>query len=375
MHGSSRRLFALVCALLPGLGLADDAPPPADVSAALGELVDVAKVPAIAAAAIHRGKIVAVGASGIREVGGSDPVTTGDLFHIGSCTKSMTATLAALLVEDGQLRWDSTPAEVFEDIEIHADHRQTTLLQLLSNTGGCSREVPREIWAKARLAEGTEPEQRLEFSRAILAEAPTYPPGEGSEYSNAGFTIAGAMMETATGQPFDKLLTERVFAPLGMHSAGFGAPATEERPAQPHGHRLVQGQLVAVAPGRGADNPPSISPAGRIHCSISDFAKYAAAHLGNTPDLLDAETLAKLHRPANPPRDYALGWVVTERAWAGGTVLTHNGTNTMFYAVMWLAPAKNFAVVAACNVGGKDGAKACDDAASLLIRRFLEGRD
>lgn len=54
-----------------------------------------------------------------------------------------------------------------------------------------------------------------------------------------------------------------------------------------------------------------------------------------------------------------------QRDWAGGTTLTHNGSNTMFFAVMWLSPAKDFAVVVMCNSG--EGAKVCDQAASLLI--------
>jgi len=363
---------ALGCLLLAGVAPAQ---PPADVSAALGELIASGNVPALAAAAVRRGTIVAVGASGVRTSGGTDPVTVDDRFHIGSCTKSMTATLAALLVKDGKLGWESTVAEVFADMEIHPDHRGTTLRQLLSNTGGCPAGVPPELWSRAWRNDGTESEQRIGFARAILGAPPDSPPGDRYTYSNTGFTIAGAMLERAGGGSFGEMLAERVFKPLGMRGAGFGAPASADHPGQPTGHRSVEGSAVPVARGPGSDNPPLITPAGRVHCSISDLARYAAAHLGNAPEVLDAAMLGQLHRPVSPAGDYALGWVVTERAWAGGTALHHSGTNTMFYAVMWLSPAKNFAVVAACNIGGSDGAKACDDAAALLIRRFAEESD
>jgi CubicO group peptidase (beta-lactamase class C family) len=218
-----------------------------------------------------------------------------------------------------------------------------------------------------------EPEasQRRRLVAGILRSAPRHPPGERYEYSNAGFAIAGAMLEHAAGTSFPTLLRERLFMPLGMTGAGFGAPATAAQPDQPLGHRLVLGRPVPVQPGPGDDNPAAITPAGRVHATILDFARYATLHLGRTPAVpLDPGQLAQLHAPVPPAADYALGWQVLERPWAGdGPALTHSGTNTMFYTVMWLAPARGIAAVAACNLGGNEGAKACDQAVAMLIRR------
>ena len=50
----------------------------------------------------------------------------------------------------------------------------------------------------------------------------------------------------------------------------------------------------------------------------------------------------------------------------------HNGSNTMWYVVMWLAPEKNFCVVAATNLGGPDAVKGCDEAATVMIQNWLE---
>jgi hypothetical protein len=63
-----------------------------------------------------------------------------------------------------------------------------------------------------------------------------------------------------------------------------------------------------------------------------------------------------------------LGWIVTERKWGGGKVLTHNGSNTMNYSVAWVAPKRKFAVLVCTNQGGEEAAKACDEAAGTLIR-------
>ncbi len=86
---------------------------------------------------------------------------------------------------------------------------------------------------------------------------------------------------------------------------------------------------------------------------------------------MEPETFRKLHTPFASDSEYALGWVATERSWGGGTVLTHAGSNTMFYAVIWIAPEKNFAVVVCTNAGGDTAEKATDTTASALIRQYL----
>ncbi|OYV06012.1 MAG: penicillin-binding protein, partial [Verrucomicrobiales bacterium VVV1] len=107
--------------------------------------------------------------------------------------------------------------------------------------------------------------------------------------------------------------------------------------------------------------------------SILDFARYASFHLGTAENApLDAAALKFLHTPVPPSGEYGVGWQRVERSWAGGTALTHNGTNTMNYAVMWLAPDKKFAAVAACNIDSGIGAPACDAAVSFLIGKFLK---
>jgi hypothetical protein len=58
--------------------------------------------------------------------------------------------------------------------------------------------------------------------------------------------------------------------------------------------------------------------------------------------------------------------MVVERPWAGGTALTHSGSNTMWFCTVWMAPKKGFAVLAVCNAGGDTAAAACDEVCSVL---------
>lgn len=355
-------------------GRAEDAPA---TGAPLAELLEQIRVkhhaPALAAAAVRGVAIAESAAVGFRREGGAEKVTLEDKWHIGSCTKSMTATLAAMFVERGELRWESTVGEIFRDWSDTMDPAwaPVTLEQLLTHRAGAPGDAPENLWRIARQQVGTPAEQRSEFVKGLLLRRPIAPPGTSFTYSNQGYAIAGAMLERVSAKPWETLMKTMIFPACVMPSAGFGAPASAGKADQPWGHVREAGALKPVPPGRNADNPPAIGPAGTVHCTIEEFARYAAWHgrgerTGTAS--LKREGFVKLHTPPEGA-DYAMGWGVTSRPWAGGKVLTHNGSNTMFFAVMWVAPAKDMAFVAATNCPGDEAAKACDEAAALLIQR------
>ena len=332
------------------------------------------KLPALAVAVVVDGKVVTTNAVGVRRHGVATQVTPGDKFHIGSVTKSMTATVAAMLVEKKKISWTTTIGESFPEWakDIHSDYRGVTLEQLLANRGGVPGKPPPALWAKAWQATGTPAEQRLTFIKGILEREPEAKPGTKYIYSNQGYTIAGVMLEKATGKTWEELMRTMLFEPLGMTSTGFGPPASVGQVDQPWGHTKGTTGIKPVPPGPGADNPLAISPANAVHCSLTDLAKYAAFHMAGErgqSKFLKAETFKKLHQPVGD--DYALGWVVLERKWAGGRALMHSGSNTMFYVVVWMAPEKNCAVIVAANIGVNEAAAGCDEAVGQLIKEYF----
>ncbi len=115
-------------------------PLPAQISldATLTPFLSRYDLPALAAAVVKNGEIQAAGAVGTRRAGTNIPVTINDRFHLGSDTKAMTALLAAGLVEQGKLHWDSNVAAIFPELSKKMDPglRKVTLEQLLSHTGG-----------------------------------------------------------------------------------------------------------------------------------------------------------------------------------------------------------------------------------------------
>ncbi len=326
-------------------------------------------LPALAAVVVKDGQICDRAAVGVRKWGDPTPVTTNDIFHIGSCTKSMTATLAGMLIDDGKLRWDTTIAEVFPELKsvMNKQYEAVTVEELLTHRGGFPTAPPQMAWKQAWAQQGTPVEQRYEFIKAVLAQPPEAAPGTKTIYSNQGYTIIGAMLERIAGIPWERLITERLFKPLQMDTAGFGPPGTIGGIDEPWGHVRKPGMIVPVQ----GDNPPVAAPAGRVHCSLDDMARYTIFQMqGPRQKLLKPETLERLHTPP-AGGDYACGWHVYQRGWAGGNALTHNGSNTMWYFVMWLAPEKNFSVIVATNIYGPDAQKACDDAASAMTRKWL----
>ncbi len=322
-------------------------------------------VPAMAAALVTSEGIQFVGAVGVRKRGTDVPVALDDLWHLGSDGKAMTSTLIARLVERGQLQWDTTLAEIFPELasQMTPEFQKVTLLQLLSHHAG----LPPNLELTDYLGDDTTT-LRLRAVREETAKKPRHAPGSNYEYSNLGYIIAGAVVEKITGQSWEKAISQEVFEPLQMTSAGFGGTGTPGQMDQPWPH-TADGK-PASGNGPAMDNPPVMGPAGRIHCSIQDWAKFVQDQLRGDrgkPALLKPATYQKLHTPPFGG-DYALGWMAVERSWGGGKVLNHGGDNTMNCANVWIAPKRDFAILVCVNQSGGTAFQATDEAVGALIK-------
>jgi CubicO group peptidase (beta-lactamase class C family) len=361
-----KSVLAASLSLLFLAGVSVQAAPPKNVSALLAPVIQKHNLPGMTAAVVQSGQTVALGAAGVRTRGKPDQVAVADRFHIGSDTKAMTAMLCGILVDEGKLRWDQTLGETFPELKksMHPDYQAVTLEQLLTHRGGAPGELEKDgLWGKLWEHKGTPTSARRALLQGVTSKPPEATPGEKYIYSNAGYAMAGHMAEKVTRKSWEDLMRQKIFRPLGMTTAGFGAPGKSAKNDQPRGHKS---DGSPVEPGPGADNPVAIGPAGIVHCSIGDWAKFAAANLPSAKTkLVKPETLEKLHAPAAGEPKYAMGWIIAEgQPWAGGPALTHAGSNTMWFAVAWLAPAKDFAVLVACN---QADATACNDAVLALL--------
>lgn len=353
-----------------------------DAEAVLERLRDRGNLPALGAAIFTGEKIEWMGVVGVRAVGHEEKATVDDLWHLGSCTKSMTGTLIAEMCEKGELAPTMTMAQGFPGLaeSMDARYRTVTLAQILTMTAGVPAELSKDnLWGRLWKQNGTVVEQREELTKAVLSWAPKQEPGTKFEYANASFAIAGHLAEVNAAKPWEDLMRERLFAPLGITSAGFGAPgaATSAGKAdQPWGHRVREKgsrELVAFDPSSpGSDNPPAISPAGRVHMTMTDWAKYLMLHVrrgAGEPSIMKRASFDLMQTPPEG-RDYAWGWGTASRPW-GGRALTHSGSNTMWFCVTWVSPEKGFGVLVVTNVSMPDTPKVCDEVSWTLIQKHL----
>ncbi len=345
-------------------------------------------VPAIAAAVFQKGSIVASGAVGTRRAGTLIPVTIDDRFHIGSDSKAFTALLAGQFVQEGKLRWDSTPADVYPELkaEMNAEFAKVTLEQLLSHSSGLSDKTIMDLIYRSYQQDGNMNEVRYWMVKQTAPAPLDHPRGSKFDYSNLGYVIAGAMLERVGHASWEELVDKRIFQPLDLKTAGFGPQASLGKVDAPLGHILVNGKPEAMLAGPNGDNAPILGPAGTIHMSVLDFAKWVAWNAGEgkrSPDLVSAEVLKKIHTPfvstgsredAAPgtPKTggYALGWGSVQESWAPEPVITHTGSNNMNLASAMFWPGTDFGFVMMTNLAGKPSDEALKKLAAELYKEF-----
>ena len=151
--------------LLAIFSAAASAQEPKDISAELEVLRAKYQVPACASAVIERGRITALGATGFRRVDQNVRVTTADIWHIGSCTKSMTAALVGMLVDDGKLRWETTVPEALPDIACAPGWGKVTVWDVVTQRSGIV-PMTRDQWRTLNVGPGTQRESSAPLSPA-----------------------------------------------------------------------------------------------------------------------------------------------------------------------------------------------------------------
>ena len=309
--------------------------------------------PALAAGVIGPEGLRWSGVRGVRRRGSPDPATLADRWHLGSNTKAMTAALYGRLVDGGLTRWGRPVTDIFPEIRADPAWDGVTLDELMSHHGGLRDDelLSRAVLGAARADARPLVEQRLERVTAALAAPPAGTIGDFA-YANINYVLAGAAIERIAGVPWEAAIRAELFAPLGITTAGFGAPLGE----QPWGHQALAGFPMPLDPLLQPDNPPLLGPAGTVHMSLADYAAFLRLFLTGGGGLLSPAAMAALTTPGvGAGRAYALGWAVERPGWAAGPALLHEGSNTLWHAIAALDPAGGVGYVALANESGRGG--------------------
>lgn len=246
-------------------------------------------------------------------------MTAEDRVPIGSITKTFTATLAMLLVSDGDLELDAPVVEYLPELRRLSADRATnpanrlTPRHLLSHTGGLAAEC-------TGLSAG-----RQGWSRWFSS---VQPPGTGFSYSNLGYALVGRLVEAVTGVTWWEAMRDILLKPLGITPAFVATPDCEPAGAYVPGHavnrathriRVVEQALEPVE-----------APAGALALSANDLVTLARTHLrpehGGTDDgLVAPDELAEMRRPAAHAEPFGLA-----NGWGLGLALFRAGSTTWF---------------------------------------------
>lgn len=337
---------------------------PESMDAILQDVFEAHRPVGLAAATITTDGLSWSGAQGLRRLGLPFAVTTADVWHLGSNTKAMTCAVLARLVDSGRARWSMPLPEAFPAERIHEGWQGVTLDDFMHHRSGLSdRSVMDLSWFMAARSDARSlREQRSEIVSRALAAPPAGVPGQFA-YGNANYVVVGSAIERLTGASWEDAMRAELFAPLGIESAGFGAPAAgADGSGNAWGHRLEGERRLPLSPDHpGADNPAALGPAGTVHMTLTDYGRFLSAIM--KPGWLSAQALARLITPfPGAPPAYACGWAVSTRSWGGvdgpGPVLAHDGSNTLWYCTAAIAPEREIALVAVTNEAAA-GARAC----------------
>ena len=341
----------------------------------------VHSLPALAIVAVRHDTTLAHAAVGRRHLDREDRVALADYWQIGSLTKALTASVIGLLIDRGKLEWTTTLADVFPDLRdtMHPQFRSVTVEQLLSHSAGVPPYTQGSALNNVPQFSGTPRERRRAFVALLLKDAPRFAPGTQHQYSNAGFTIAGAIAEQVANKSWEALIEEDLMRPLGVRVV-FGWPAFAES-AQPWGHTMGRQLLHPHDPRDTYQIGDLLAPAGAVSVSMDGYGAFMRAHLAGLrgdDDVLTSTTVRKLHTamPPPPPSDTlsetALGWGVRVTKW--GRVHAHAGSAGTFYCVVQLLSDQDLGLAVCTNAGGDRAIAGTRAALEALRSRYATER-
>ena len=304
---------------------------------------------------------------GVTSVDNPLPVDPDTLFVLGSVTKTYTATALLRLVTDERVELEAPVRRYVPELQLTDEHAaaQVTVLQLLNHTAGLDWGIT---------VDTGEGDDALASYVARMADMKLIgPPGERPSYSQAGYNLAGRIIEKVTGLTYERAVASLVLGPLGLQHSFFARDDVMTRRFAV-GHNRDQNGILSIA--RLWRRWRGENPGGGLVSSVADQLRWARFHLGDGraergARVLSAEVLQRMQQPtvalwgSNLGDAIGIGWFV--RDIGGVRAVGHLGSANGQFAELLLVPERGFVVVSLCNAF-PDG-PACNQA---VVRWALE---
>lgn len=339
------------------------------LSALLSEARERFKVPAIVVTVMNSEAIYLEEIQGVRVFDKPARATLDDYFHIGSCSKSVLAVMAAKLVEQKKITWQTRFFDVFPELSVNAnsEYSDISLEDLLLSEAGIKAFTHAEVEPFPDFDSSVN-DKRLAFIKYLVGQPPSSKKKNGRFqhlYSNPSYMMASAMLERGSGLKYEALVKKTLIDDLAI-SVHIGWPNSIGA-EQPWGHSINKGKIEAFPPGHKYQIPYLITPAGDLSMTPKDYAKYTQLHLQGlrgADNYISSDSYQYIHFGHE---GFSLGVV---NATLGGLKYSgFDGSAGTFYCRSIIVPESNFAFTIMTNAGSQKGAS---DAVEWLSRKIVE---
>jgi len=362
-------VFALLIALArpaagEGAAEAEDALAPARSAARARavSLLRTAEIPGLAVAVGRDGRVVWSEGLGFADLEARAPVTTETRFRAASVSKVLTVAALARLVDAGVLDLDAPIARWLP--ELPEATGRVTLRQLAGHLGGI-RHYERKDFGPDGIDRRSF--ASLEEALAIFVDDPLVAePGTEYRYSTFGYTLLGAVMERAAGEPFLAILEEQVLGPLGMRDSGGDLAGRVVAGRSGLYHQVAGGEAARAAP----EDPSYKWPGGGLLTSAEDLVRFGLAHL--RPGYLSEASLAQLFVPqtaaGGESTGVGIGWRIG-RDWRGRRIYHHSGSMSGARSSIVVYPDTGWVAAITSNMSGAP--PLVESTLQMLVEPFL----
>ena len=317
----------------------------------------VHKTPGAAIAIVKGDSVIFSEGFGIRSIKSGDSIDVNTVFRIGSVSKGVAAVLSGIMAQDSVINLDDEVAKHYDDFKLK-DKTYTDSIKIkhiLSQSTG----LPYQAYT-TMIENGNSLDYMIEALGGLDLIGP---PGKYYSYQNVGYSVIERVLENASNQSFEELLSERLFKPIGMKTASstYEELLSMENIAMPHVRGKGTWYQRKISP-----NYYNTKAAGGVNASISDMAEYLKALLGHKPDVVSQHALTSIFEPQirtyirykyfskwpNAKKSwYGMGWRIVENG--NDTVIYHGGYVNYYSSKIALIPSEDIGICVLTNAPNK----------------------